>query len=132
MPTAEEFEQAASKLDAVGDETAALMRPVAAAMGDDVMTGGRLTETVERFIDERTADSRAIAADFGNLADECRRRAEVVREAEREQREYEALVELVEALKAKREAGIELEGFEALFVDVTPEPPDPPPPWAEF
>lgn len=144
MPTATEFDQAASELDVVAVATDGLMGPVAAGAGPEVLSGGRLGATLDQFIDDQTAEAKAIGADFQELADECRRRATVTREAEKAQADYEAAVarheqELAEVADNLRAGGVpedeianQIEIIQALGFRRPPEPPPTPPPWAEF
>lgn len=137
MPTVEEFEQAARLLDEAETGARGLVRPIDAAMGPQVFSGGRLTDSIDAAIGRATADANGLANDLGGLADECRARAAAVAAA------AAAAAAYAQASAAFRTDSADYdEALAAHEADpTTPHPgrpptrpaaPPAPPPWADF
>ena len=137
MPTADDFETAAAALDRLASQTEGLGPPLRAAAGAEVLRGGRLAADLEQFLEDAVRSCSAVAGATSDLAEECRRRAEVCRVAE-----FEAAAHHT-ALARHRRAGAEwqLAITEHELGSSTaepgpppraPRPPATPPPWVEL
>lgn len=76
MPTAEEFRAAADIFSDQADAIEDLPASLRARMGPDVLQGGVLTADVETLLDDAATDTAIDVATLGELAEECRWRAE--------------------------------------------------------
>jgi hypothetical protein len=90
MPTAEDFDAAATAFDAAAQTTGTLVDPARALMGGGVMVGGQLTDLVTDELDSAAAILDKVTAELSRLAEVCRERAETCREALTAQGEYDA------------------------------------------
>jgi hypothetical protein len=90
MPYAEDFDAAATALDAAARQTEALMTPARTAMGAGVMVGGQLTDMVTDQLDAAAAILVEVTTELTQLAETCRERAEACRQALAAQQEYQA------------------------------------------
>lgn len=81
MPTAEDFDAAATALESVAGRVGPVVGPVAGAMSERVLSGGVVTATVERVVEDGTSTTSRQGSELSELAAECRRRAQVCREA---------------------------------------------------
>ncbi len=80
VPTAVEFEQAATLLDAAADNVVQALGPIDGTSLDDVMRGGRLRPLVEAGLAVTSANVLVAYGQLAALAAEARSRAEVCRQ----------------------------------------------------
>ncbi|NOX31863.1 MAG: hypothetical protein GXP35_17730 [Actinobacteria bacterium] len=81
MPYAEDFEAAGRRLDRVANLTETLSSPLTSASGTDVVAGGQLTVVVATVLGQSAGICHRSAFELHELARECRRRAQVCRDA---------------------------------------------------
>jgi hypothetical protein len=79
VPTAADFDQAATALDAAADGTAAVLDSIAGTELDDVLRGGTLRTTVEAALTVSSANVLAAVAQLRAAAEEARFRADECR-----------------------------------------------------
>ena len=90
MPTAEQFEEAKVRFFVLADDTEVLLKPTRRSMGSDVLTGGKLTQDVNGFVDATGQRLNSVADSLRDLARECRKRAEECRQAAAAQAAFQA------------------------------------------
>ncbi len=81
MPYAEDFEAAGRSLDHVANLTENLGSPLTSASGTDVVAGGQLSIVVATVLGQSVGICHRAAFELDQLAQECRRRAQVCRDA---------------------------------------------------
>ena len=81
MPFAEDYDAAASALEAAAQTTATLLAPTRAALGEGVMVGGALTAVVNDELEAATTLLDGVTTELSTLATTCRERAEICRQA---------------------------------------------------
>lgn len=122
MPTANEFETAAQRLDDIARWVGGPLAAVGHA-NQHVCVGGHLTGLIQRTIDDATGHVGTVVGACGAAADEARARAAACR------RYTEAMVSYRAALD-RAEHQLALEPSMLGLLD-WPERPIPPGPWAE-
>lgn len=75
MPYPEEYDSAALILDDAATATRDLLQPAQAIMGQGVMVGGQLTQTVTTELESAQALLDSVSSELVALADTCRFRA---------------------------------------------------------
>ncbi len=90
MPFAAEFRSAAGTFDVEADEVEGLHVPMDAALSPDVLTGGALTADTNSLVDDAQLDGTSDATVLRDLAEECRRRAEICDQALADFQAYQA------------------------------------------
>ncbi|MBX7266601.1 hypothetical protein KIF24_11490 [Micromonospora sp. Llam7] len=125
MPFAEDYEAAATMLDAAAQMTGTLMEPARAAIGAGSMIGGQLTNIVTDELDAAAAILDQVATELTQLAVTCRERAETCRAAVAAERDYTAAYE-----EYRTELRDWQEHREPGRLPEAPQPPAAPPSWA--
>ncbi len=99
MPTATEFDQAKVRYSSASSTAEQLIVPVVAVNGPEVLRGGRLAESIDRFVEVTDLEFRAVADELDDLAatsaqraEECRRADDVVRRFVADYQAFEAAV----------------------------------------
>jgi predicted transcriptional regulator len=136
MPYAEDFDAAAAALDVAARTAGTLAQPARTAIGAGVMVGGQLSEVVAGELDAAGAILDEVTTALSELAQTCRERAEVARQALAAQQEYEAAYALYQTDLRQWQDGSDAYAADPAADDPgrPPEPPEPPPaapPWAE-
>jgi hypothetical protein len=128
MPTVEDFDIAATVLDAAAQAAGALADPPRAAMGTGVMVGGQLTDLVAGELDAAATILAEVTAELTQLADTCRERAETGRQVLGAQQEYDtAYADYRADLRQWQDGGDALAtGRTAADPGPPPDPPVPP------
>lgn len=79
MPTADQFDRAASAFDAIADAFVDLMTTTPSHFGPDTLAGGTLTLVADLTISTSTSTATSTGRLVRDLADTCRRRADICR-----------------------------------------------------
>lgn len=131
MPTAQEFELAATKFDQAAEMLRELPTGPTAHSGPEVLTGGTLTTEVTETIDELTDVSASTAILAEDRAETCRARADECRRHQALKDQYEQDLKIYhENLRLHNQAAAS--GTTATEPPVAPTPPPTPPPWVEL
>ena len=82
MPTADDYDQGAARLESIADDVERAPRPVRAQFDQGVLVGGEFTAAIGALIETDEATCKLCAAEVRDPAQECRRRAEICRQYE--------------------------------------------------
>jgi hypothetical protein len=88
MPFAEDYDVAASTLEAAARDAASMMESARTALGSGVMVGGQLTRTVTDELDAAAGILDQVSSELTELVAICRERAEICRQALTDQHSY--------------------------------------------
>ncbi|MBQ1047503.1 hypothetical protein KBX50_03240 [Micromonospora sp. C51] len=125
MPFAEDYEAAATVLDAAAQMAGTLMEPTREAIGAGSMIGGQLTTIVTDELDAAATILDQVATELTQLAVTCRERAETCREVAAAERDYTVAYEEYRTELRDRQGQPESGDPPA-----APQPPPAPPSWA--
>lgn len=131
MPTADEFDLAATKFGQAAEMLRALPTGPRAHFSSDVLIGGKLTADVRETIEELTEVSDHTALLAEDRAETCRFRADECRRCQQLQDEYEAaFARYEEDVRLYNQAMVS--GIAPNEPPLAPTPPPTPPPWVEL
>ncbi len=97
MPTADQFERAARRFDGIADALGDLMSTTPRLFGPNTLAGGTLTLVADLTISTSTATATNAGQLVRDLADTCRRRADICRTYAAEVDSYQRALRQFEA-----------------------------------
>lgn len=131
MPTAQDYANAANRLDDLGQTMQGVVDPTSAQLGPSQLTGGLLAAQVDELVTRRSSDSVTFSRGIGAMADECRTRQAQASGLDAAWNAYDAAYAQylgdIDRWEADRDLYV-ADPFTAPHPGSPPEPPSPPSP----
>lgn len=131
MPTAQDYANAANRLDDLGQTLGGVVNPTTSQLGPAQLTGGLLAAQVDELVTRRATDSITFANGIDAMAAECRGRQAQAAALDAAWNAYDAAYATylsdIDRWEAERDLYV-ADPFTAPHPGSPPEPPSPPAP----